>query len=158
MTDADLQAIYEGWNDSEDGIIGLLRAVRDQSISEYRLAASAPTRDADARPVADAREALTDSVVEGWLDRQGNDSGQGLCDMYTSAVRDGYRLARSTLTDFYATRDAAPSDAKRLEWLLHVVSGKELRRIGVDLGDRDPVRSRIAIDMAIAAIAPREET
>jgi hypothetical protein len=71
---------------------------------------AATTQGADARPVADAREALTDSVVEQWLDRQGNDSGQGLCDMYTSAVRDGYRLARSTLTDFYATRDVAPID------------------------------------------------
>lgn len=59
-------------------------------------------------PVADAREALTDAVVEKWLDRQGNDRGQGLCDMYTSAVRDGYRLARSTLTDFYA---APPANA-----------------------------------------------
>ena len=68
------------------------------------------TQGADARPV-DAREALTDAVVEKWLDRQGNDSGQGLCDMYTSAVRAGFRLARSTLTDFYATRGTAPSNS-----------------------------------------------
>lgn len=65
----------------------------------------------DARQVTDAREVLTDSVVETWLDRQGSDGGQGLHPIYTSAVRDGYRLARSTLTDFYATRDAAPTDA-----------------------------------------------
>jgi len=63
-------------------------------------------------PVADAREALTDAVVEAWLDRVGNDRGQGLHPIYTSGVREGYRLARSTLTDFYALLAASTDGDK----------------------------------------------
>jgi hypothetical protein len=111
-----------------------------------------PAQGADARPVADAREALTDSVVEQWLDRQGNDSGQGLCDMYTSAVRDGYRLARSTLTDFYATRDAAPIDAKVIGYV-NTMWAEHRKGSATIYPESHP---RLATFPLIAASAPRE--
>lgn len=45
-------------------------------------------------------------------------------------------------------------DAERLEWLLHHLSGKEMRRMGIETSSGGLVWGRIAIDAAMAAGVP----
>lgn len=47
-------------------------------------------------------------------------------------------------------------DAARLDWLIHHLSGKELRRIGIETQSGGPLWTRVAIDAAMAA-APGEQ-
>lgn len=55
--------------------------------------------------------------------------------------------AAEVITAHHAELAAAVRDAERLEWLMHRVTGKELRRIGVNTGGRD---WRVELDAAMA--------
>ena len=45
--------------------------------------------------------------------------------------------------------DDAKKDAERLNWLVHHLSGKELRRIGIETSGGGPLWGRVAIDAAM---------
>lgn len=47
----------------------------------------------------------------------------------------------------------AKKDAERLSWLLHNLSGKELRRIGIETSGGGPLWGRVAIDAAMLSAA-----
>jgi hypothetical protein len=49
-----------------------------------------------------------------------------------------------------AEAEALRRDAERLDWLLHHLSGKEMRRIGIVTSGGGPLWGRVAIDAAIA--------
>lgn len=48
-------------------------------------------------------------------------------------------------------------DAVRLDWLMHRLSGKELRRLGIVTSSGGPLWTRVAIDAAMAPSAPQQE-
>ena len=58
---------------------------------------------------------------------------QDLCYAYRVAdpVRDMLFALQDRITELEAQRKPLTDDAKRLEWLMRSVSGRELRRIGV---------------------------
>lgn len=111
LTDDDLQAIYDGWQDSEDKIMGLLRAVRDQSVA----AASQP------QPVNRA-----DGVPAGWTLSTNESDGRAWltvrtphgaeCSLSAAATIDegrGKTIAAQVLNEFGKAlkKDRADGDA-----------------------------------------------
>ena len=48
--------------------------------------------------------------------------------------------------------DEAQKDALRLDWMLHRLSGKEMRRIGIETNSGGPAWGRVAIDAAMAGM------